>query len=91
MLPFLSSENPDDDEDGLDYKAKLNPDSREVLTSSMVEPELAEGKPGDRFQFLRQGYFCVDRDSSTEKLVFNRIVSLRDTWAKLQKSKAKQN
>ncbi|MDD2585101.1 MAG: glutamine--tRNA ligase/YqeY domain fusion protein [Syntrophomonadaceae bacterium] len=87
---LFSSENPDDDEDGLDYKAKLNPDSREVLTSSMVEPGLAEAKPGDRFQFLRQGYFCVDLDSSTEKLVFNRIVSLRDTWAKLQKSKVKQ-
>jgi glutaminyl-tRNA synthetase len=60
----------------------LNPNSLEQLTACMVEPSLKNAKPGDRFQFLRQGYFCADQDSSEEKLVFNRIVSLRDSWAK---------
>lgn len=85
---FLS-ENPDDEEDGTDYKAKLNPESLQVLSSCRVEPSLAQVKPGEKFQFLRQGYFCVDLDSSAENLVFNRIVNLRDTWAKLQKANKK--
>ncbi|MGI6145127.1 MAG: glutamine--tRNA ligase/YqeY domain fusion protein [Clostridia bacterium] len=63
----------------------LNPHSLERLSSCMLEPGLKKANPGDKFQFLRQGYFCVDKDSTPEKLVFNRIVSLRDTWAKLQK------
>ncbi len=63
----------------------LNPDSLEVLTECKVEPGLLEANPGDRFQFLRHGYFCVDNDSSDEKLVFNRTVSMRDSWAKIQK------
>jgi len=77
------TENPDDEEAGTDYKAKLNPDSLQVLTGCQVEPELAKAVLGDRFQFLRQGYFSVDLDSTPEKLVFNRIVSLRDSWAKV--------
>jgi glutaminyl-tRNA synthetase len=80
------SENPDDEGDGLDYKAKLNPNSLKVLTSCLVEPSLAGAAPGSRYQFMRQGYFCVDPiDTSENGLVFNRIVSLRDTWAKIQK------
>jgi glutaminyl-tRNA synthetase len=79
------NENPDDEDEGSDYKNKLNPQSREILGSCMLEPGLADASPGSHFQFLRQGYFCVDTDSSTEKPVFNRIVSLRDTWAKVQK------
>ena len=80
---FLS-ENPDDEEG--DYKSKLNPNSLEVLTSSLVEPGLAEAIRESRYQFMRQGYFCLDLvDSSPGKLVFNRIVSLRDSWAKIQK------
>jgi glutaminyl-tRNA synthetase len=80
------SENPDDEGDGLDYKAKLNPNSLKVLTSCLVEPSLAGAEPGTRYQFMRQGYFCVDPiDTSENGLVFNRIVSLRDTWAKIQK------
>ncbi len=80
------SENPDDEGDGLDYKAKLNPKSLQVLTSCLVEPSLAGAAPGSRYQFMRQGYFCVDPiDTSENRLVFNRIVSLRDTWAKIQK------
>lgn len=76
-------ENPEDDED---FKVNINPNSLEVLTSCMVEPGLAGAAPGSRYQFLRQGYFSVDPDSSDNKLVINRIVSLKDTWAKIQKT-----
>lgn len=83
---FLS-ETPDNDEDGSDFRQKINPNSLEELTNCLVEPTLAEARPGSRFQFLRQGYFYLDPiDSSGGKLVFNRIVSLRDSWAKIQKS-----
>jgi len=77
-------ENPE--EDG-DFKANVNPNSLETLTSCLVEPGLQDAQPGERFQFLRQGYFCVDPDSTQRKLVFNRIVSLKDTWAKIQKTR----
>lgn len=82
---FLT-ENPDDEENGNDYKSKLNPDSLEILRDCRVEPGLAEAVGSNRYQFLRQGYFCFDLDSSKDKLVFNRIVSLRDSWAKMQKA-----
>lgn len=82
---FLS-EDPGALPDGPDFQANLNPNSLTILTSCQVEPSLAGAAPGSRYQFLRQGYFCVDPDSSSEKLVFNRTVSLRDTWAKIQKS-----
>jgi glutaminyl-tRNA synthetase len=81
---FLS-ENPDNEE-GLDYKSKLNPNSVEIIKTCLVEPSLAEAEPGSRYQFMRQGYFYVDPvDTSDQQLVFNRIVSLRDSWAKIQK------
>jgi len=73
-------------EEEVDFKTNLNPNSLEKLTSCKVEPSLAETKPGNHYQFLRHGYFCVDPDSSREKLVFNRTVSLRDTWAKIEKA-----
>ena len=80
------TENPDEEEGGLDYKAKLNPTSLEKLSACLVEPSLAGAEPGSRYQFMRQGYFYIDPlDSSADQLVFNRIVSLRDTWAKIQK------
>jgi glutaminyl-tRNA synthetase len=83
---LFSVENPDDEEEGIDYKSKLNPDSLEVLATCMVEPGLAGAKSESRYQFMRQGYFYVDPvDSTGDRLVFNRIVSLRDTWAKIQK------
>lgn len=63
----------------------INPDSLITLSAAMVEPSLLQARPGDKFQFLRQGYFCMDADSQPNKPVFNRIVGLRDTWAKLQK------
>lgn len=76
-----------DVEEGTDYKSNLNPKSLEILTSCKVEPSLEGAAPGSRYQFERLGYFFVDTtDSSAKKLVFNRIVSLRDTWAKISKA-----
>ncbi len=80
------NENPDNEEGGADYKSQLNSHSLEVLNDCRLEPSLAGARPGNRYQFLRQGYFYLDpTDSDDGKLVFNRIVSLRDTWAKIQK------
>jgi glutaminyl-tRNA synthetase len=81
---LFSVENPLDVEEGEDFTASLNPNSLEVLTSCRVEPSLAEAASGSRYQFERQGYFCVDPDSTDERPVFNRTVSLRDTWAKIE-------
>ncbi len=79
--------DPDNVEEGADWKSNLNPKSLEIVTSSRVELCLAGAAPGDRYQFERQGYFCVDSvDSSEGKLVFNRIVPLRDSWAKIEKA-----
>jgi glutaminyl-tRNA synthetase len=76
--------NPTDERDGRDFTTYLNPKSLETLTGSRVEPSLADAVSGRRYQFERLGYFCVDPvDSSEEALVFNRTVSLRDTWAKI--------
>jgi glutaminyl-tRNA synthetase len=68
-----------------DYRTLLNPDSLKVLTGCKVEPSLGSAKPLEKFQFQRLGYFCVDYDSRESKLVFNRTVQLKDTWAKLNK------
>lgn len=77
-------ENPYELPEGGDYTDNVNPDSLIIIENARVEPSLAEAGPGDRFQFMRQGYFNVDLVLSThEQLVFNRIVSLRDTWAKI--------
>ena len=77
--------DPDDVPEGQDFKTNLNPKSLEVLTNCKLEPSLESAKPGDKFQFLRLGYFCVDTDATPEKLVFNRTVQLQDTWAKIEK------
>jgi len=74
---------------GEDFKSHLNPKSIEKLTSCFVEPGLAGAAPGSRFQFERQGYFCVDPESTDKKLVFNRTVTLKDTWAKIEKAQKK--
>jgi len=79
------SPNPDDVEEGADFLDNLNPQSLEALKSSKVEPSLAGASPGMRYQFMRKGYFCVDPDSTEGALVFNRTVSLRDTWAKIKR------
>ncbi|HEW79691.1 MAG TPA: glutamine--tRNA ligase/YqeY domain fusion protein [Phycisphaerales bacterium] len=86
---LFTKENPDDVEEGQDFKSNLNPNSLEVLDACYVEPSLADAKPLGRYQFERLGYFCVDPDSSASKLVFNRTVSLRDPWAKIQKLRNK--
>jgi len=85
---LFRKEDPTDVGEGADFKDYLNPDSVEMLTSCRVEPSLADAKPGSRYQFERQGYFCVDPDTSAGKLVFNRTVPLRDTWAKIEKQGA---
>ena len=83
-------ENPSDEKDA-DFKKFLNPNSLEILTC-YVEPSLAGAEPGSRCQFERLGYFCVDSvDSSDKKLVFNRTVTLRDTWARIQKAQQQKH
>ncbi len=84
---LFSKANPLDVEEGEDFTASLNPNSLETLTSCRVEPSLAGAAPGSIYQFERQGYFCVDPDSADGKLVFNRTVSLRDTWARMEKKR----
>jgi glutaminyl-tRNA synthetase len=79
---LFRSEDPG--EGGRDPLTDLNPDSLERLTDCKVEPSLAAAAPGSRFQFERQGYFCVDPDSREGKPVFNRTVTLKDTWARIQ-------
>lgn len=77
-------ENPDEVPEGGDYKDNMSPESLTVLTNCKLEPDLANAKPGDRFQFLRMGYFCVDsKDTKPGALVFNRTVGLKDSWAKI--------
>ena len=75
-----------DVEEGKDFKSNINPNSLEVLRSCYIEPDLAGAAAGSRYQFERMGYFCVDPDSSDKKPVFNRTVTLRDTWAKIEKA-----
>jgi glutaminyl-tRNA synthetase len=79
-------EDPEDVDEGQDFLASLNPDSLEVLTGCWVEPGLAEAKAGTIHQFERQGYFCVDPDSVNGTLLFNRAVSLKDEWAKIERA-----
>jgi glutaminyl-tRNA synthetase len=80
---LFTAENPDE---GEDVNQVINPTSLETLTQCFLEPSLAEAQPGDKFQFERTGYFCVDLDSTPEKMVFNRTVTLKDSWAKIEKS-----
>ena len=78
---LFTHENPDGDKE-VDFKNYINPNSLEVITG-YLEPSLSSAKNGDRFQFQRMGYYCVDKDSTANKLVFNKTVGLRDTWAKI--------
>lgn len=82
---LFTRENPDEGEEGENFKDNINPESLEVLKGCKIEPDLGNAGPGDRFQFMRQGYFCMDRDSMPGNPVFNRTVSLRDTWAKIER------
>ena len=83
---LLSVADPAAEKEEKDFKEYLNPNSLEILKGCKVEPGLAEARPGEFFQFLRQGYFCVDPDSTPDMPVFNRSVTLRDSWAKIEKS-----
>jgi glutaminyl-tRNA synthetase len=87
---LFSKENPDDAPDG-NFMLNLNPYSLTVLSSCRLEPNLKDAKPGFRCQFERLGYFCVDADSNSEILVFNRTVTLKDEWVKIQKREQKRN
>ena len=75
---------PDDGKDGVDYKERINPDSLRTLTHCYLEPSLANARPGERFQFEREGYFCLDTEHYHEKPVYNLTVTLRDSWAKIE-------
>jgi glutaminyl-tRNA synthetase len=81
---LFSKENPSDVPEGQDFTANLNPNSLEIVSNAKLEPSLKAAKAGERYQFERLGYFCVDPDSTPGKLVFNRTVALKDTWAKKQ-------
>jgi glutaminyl-tRNA synthetase len=88
---LFAAENSDDVEEGADWTRNINPNSLETLASCRVEPCLKDAAPGDRYQFERLGYFCVDPvDSSDRKLVFNRTVTLRDAWAKAEKARKRE-
>ena len=83
---LFTKENPDDPQDPTDYKDYLNAHSLEVIADAKLEPSLADATVNDRYQFERIGYFCLDAvDSTSDKLVFNRTASLRDSWAKMEK------
>ena len=86
---LFTEREPENAADGTDWTVFINPNSLEVLTGCKVEPSLVGVPHGTRYQFLRMGYFCVDSDTTEEKLVFNRTVPLRDSWAKIQRGQKK--
>ena len=81
---LFNVENPSDESKVGSFTDNLNPQSEEILTGCKLESNLKDVKPGDAFQFLRLGYFCVDPDSKADALVFNRTVALKDSWAKIK-------
>jgi glutaminyl-tRNA synthetase len=83
---LFTKADPFESEEGSDITTDPNPNSLEVLTSCKVEPSLADAEPFARYQFMRLGYFCVDPDTTDRGLVFNRTVTLRDTWARIQRA-----
>jgi glutaminyl-tRNA synthetase len=88
---LFNAENPVAESEAGDFIAHLNPSSLEIVDGAKLEPSLAGAASGSRYQFERLGYFCVDtRDSTDERLVFNRTISLRDSWAKLEKKLQKK-
>jgi glutaminyl-tRNA synthetase len=82
---LFMEENPEEVAEGETFLDNLHPNSLEVRPGCKLEPSVAHAQPGDRFQFMRVGYFAVDPDTSDGHLVFNRTIELRDTWAKIQK------
>jgi glutaminyl-tRNA synthetase len=90
LYEHLLKADPSADEEGGDFTASINPHSLETLTLCRVEPSLAGATPGSQYQFERQGYFCVDLESTPGALVFNRTVPLRDSWAKVERAPSRQ-
>jgi glutaminyl-tRNA synthetase len=84
---LFTKEDPNELDEGQDFTANLNPRSLEVIADAKLEPSLVGAEAGSRYQFERLGYFCVDKDSSPGKPVFNRTVTLKDTWAKIEKGR----
>jgi glutaminyl-tRNA synthetase len=82
---LFTKADPSDVEEGQDVLSNLNPNSLDILTGAKLEPSLVDAKLEDRFQFERVGYFCLDPDSTANKLVFNRTLPLKDSWAKIEK------
>ena len=82
---LFTKSDPNDVAEGESFLSNLNPDSLEILTGAKLEPSLADAKLGQSFQFERVGYFCLDSDSTADKLVFNRTLPLKDSWAKIEK------
>jgi glutaminyl-tRNA synthetase len=87
---LFTKEDPNQTEAGQDFTANLNPQSLEVLGQCKLERSVADAAVGNRYQFERLGYFCVDPDSAPGKLVFNRTVALKDTWAKIERKTEKK-
>lgn len=87
--PLFTEREPENAAEGTDWTAFINPNALEVLSGCKVEPSLVGVPHGTRYQFLRMGYFCIDPDTTEEKLVFNRTVPLRDSWAKIQRGQKK--
>jgi glutaminyl-tRNA synthetase len=82
---LFAKADPGEVDEGESFLSNLNPNSLEILTDARLEPSLANAKAGDRFQFERVGYFCVDADSTPGHPVFNRTLPLKDTWARIEK------
>ena len=82
---LFTKSDPQDVEEGKTFLDNLNPNSLEIIDGAKLEPSLAKAKLEDRFQFERVGYFCLDPDSREDKLVFNRTLPLKDSWAKIEK------
>ena len=88
---FLPDPDPYDVAEGQDWRSNLNPESLQVAADALVEPSLTGAASGTRYQFERNGYFCVDPDSTQDRIVFNRTVTLRDRWAKRGQKKSAQS
>jgi glutaminyl-tRNA synthetase len=84
-VTLFLAENPDKAPEGQDWRVNINPESLNVINDAKIEPSVADAEPGTHYQFERLGYFCIDSDSTRDKLVFNRTVTLRDAWANIQK------
>jgi glutaminyl-tRNA synthetase len=82
---LFTKADPNDYPEGGSFLDNLNPESLEVVADAKLEPSLGEAKVGTQYQFERVGYFCLDRDSTAEKLVFNRTLALKDSWSKIEK------